>query len=708
MTPDEVEQLLKGIPEDEAPRLQILQRILAAIQELWESGSADLDLIVEKVGDGSRQEPWRIPYGESGILDFFIGILDTADLRPSLTVHTLRIIGNCCAEKNENRKRVVDSGVLPRIVLLLRNDSVLAFVVPVLFNICVDYEPAQTAAYKAGLNPELINLVSGPRLAASSNLMNYICKLLEFVAPQEPEPSCVHPATPFVLLSLAAGTTPSAELDDFLGQCTVALTYLTREQFQRTFLETPNALDTLFQAFEKACDGFELTELEIEEQAQLKQLQLVFTQALADISDHPLFNAHCPLDKAEGQTLRRWITHSCTPLQSAACLTLGNIARSEETCTQLVQATRIHEPLLAILADPATSEPQLLHSVLGLLKNLAMPAANKPILGAAGLLDPALLPRIWRLDTQPQVQFDAASLTRLLLLLCAPNVRLICAPLPATATTTAHDEASDPDSSTSPTSTTALHQLMDLHRRSDQVPIKMETARAVLSVCRVLHTTTPTTSSPPDNANATATSGPPAAADPDPEQQQQQDFYATHADDVLTAAQYLGTQARFPVLRAELWFALALMARSVSGGGRGVVVRAVNQAPIAAALAEAVTGESVPFDTLSSTPAIEPADVVAKAHEHEPEAVDIAQAMANLGGGGLEPRQVETSASASGAGKAAMDQASRENGLLLIAEVLGGGRADELSPATRSLFTRVLKRGGEMVLGAREEGEGSK
>lgn len=45
-------------------------------------------------------------------------------------------------------------------------------------------EPAQVAAYKAGLNPEIINLLSGPRLRNAEGSMSIICKLLRLVANQ--------------------------------------------------------------------------------------------------------------------------------------------------------------------------------------------------------------------------------------------------------------------------------------------------------------------------------------------------------------------------------------------------------------------------------------------------------------------------------------------------------------------------------------------
>lgn len=42
---------------------------------------------------------WRIPFGEAGILDFFIGVLSANNIRHNLLLNTLRLIGNTCADR---------------------------------------------------------------------------------------------------------------------------------------------------------------------------------------------------------------------------------------------------------------------------------------------------------------------------------------------------------------------------------------------------------------------------------------------------------------------------------------------------------------------------------------------------------------------------------------------------------------------------------
>ncbi|KAI0544962.1 armadillo-type protein [Xylaria curta] len=646
-----INQLLDSIPlNEEEQQTETLQRIADIAQDLWKTSpeSPDLDLLAQRVGDLAREESNRISLGESGLLEFFCSVISTQGVRGSLVVQCLRIIGNSSADTDENRARVVASGCLPAIVALLNNDEVLAFVIPVLFNICVDYEPAQKAIYKAGINPELVSLISGPRLDDAAPLLSHICKLLGFVATQEPEANLVHPATPFILLRLAA-----SQPKEFLGQVSVALTYLSQSQFQHSFLETPGSINLILQTFSTACGG-DLDSLEDPE--DLKQVQTAFTATLADLSAHTLFASSCSLDGPEVAELQRWISTSHIPLQSAACLALGNIARSDEKCIYLIQTLRIHEPLVGILSDKSNVDAGLLHSVLSFLKNLSIPASNKPLL--AGLFSAEVLPRIWDLDTQTQVQFDAVSLARLLLVGCPSNVNRICAPV---------DEGKGKSN---------LQILIDLSARSDQEPTQMETARAITTVCRVLHST-PTTKESEDQSL------------PHPDLDT---FYATH-DTIVEAMLRLGQQKKYPILRSELLFAMALMARTASGAGAIISHNnTTQQENLLAFITEVITGEK-PQTTTDQLP-----------NETSAPSLEDIQNLVSLSPQAPTQKPPTTTTTSN---------IDRENALLLVAELLrqqsssSSSSSDALLSADiKTRFEDLLREGGERVLRERKSGEG--
>lgn len=687
-----VTQLLDNIPDDEVQRIAALHRVAEIARDLWQTdpGSPDLDLIAQRIGDAARVESNRTPLGESGLLGFFCSVISTQGVRATLIVQCLRIIGNSSADNDENREKVVASGCLPSIVSLLNDDSMLAFVIPVLFNISVDYEPAQKAIYQAGINPELVSLLSGPRLGEAAALANYICKLLGFVATQEPEANLVDPATPFVLLSLADDQPSPSGVEEFLAQASVALTYLSQEQFQQAFIKTPGSINLFFHTFSTACGGLEGDPDEDDDNdhgTQLKKVRAAFTATLADLSAQPQFASLCPLDGPEVKTLQSWISSPHISLQSAACLALGNLARSDENCRYLVQQCAIHQPLIAILADTANVDASLLHSVLGFLKNLAIPAENKPVLGAASI---PVLPRIWGLDTQTQVQFDAVSLTRLLLVGCPENIQSIIGIAPS-------EDAQQPCSK--------LHLLMDLNARSDQEPTQMETARAITTVCRVLHSS-------------------PGAAAAD-SHESLETFYSRHKK-ITDSMLRLGLQTKFPVLRSELLFVFALMARTPDGAK--VVARAMRRAELVAVITEVITGGKATTITDANADADGGPTTDAQDGDEEKATFPTLEQFANLEAQAPTTAALTTATTPSTSitttttavpaanTKKTMADIDRENALVLIAELLQRfpsngtsnnsnhdhddhvNKDDALPATTRRTFGKLLREGGERVL----------
>ncbi|KAI0812227.1 armadillo-type protein [Xylaria sp. FL0064] len=671
--------------KDQTQQTKALRRVADIAGNLWktEPGSAELDLLAQKVGDAARVEANRVPLGESGLLEYFCSVVSTQGVRSTLVVQCLRVIGNSSADTDENRARVVASGCLPSIVSLLNDDSILAFVVPVLFNIAVDYEPAQKAIYQAGINPELVSLISGPRLENAAPLMSYIYKLLGFVVTQEPEANLVHPATPFVLLSLANDQpSPIDDAEDFLGQVSVALTYLAQEQFQKAFLETPGSTNLILDTFLTACEGIDASqEGYADNEAQLKQVQTTFTATLADLSANPLFASSCPLDGSEVQRLQGWISTRHIPLRSAACLTLGNIARSDEKCIYLVQQRAIHKALIANLADPNNIDAGLLHSILSFLKNLAIPAENKPILGDAGLLQNEVLPRIWGFDTQTQVQFDAVSLTRLLLVGCPANVRRIV--------------SEDQDSGRS-----KLHLLIDLNKRSDQEPTQMETARAITAVCRVLHS--------PDNTLLLAHS---QNTDPSPSSLSLETFYSTHST-ITDSMVRLALQTKFPALRSELLFVFALMARTPEGA-HAIAQAITHSAELVGVITEVITGEQPPTSASASVslplPSSSPSLALASSQTSPSSSHEITQLTASLEAQAPAPPSPPHTTTTEGGGTEKNGKSThgvdRKNALVLVAELLRRC-PKELSEAPKHKFEALLREGGQRLLRERSAAVG--
>lgn len=469
-----------------------------------------------------------------------------------------------------------------------------------------------------------------------------------------------NPATATCLLNLAVSRTDPPDLEDYCGLTAVALAYLTHEQFQAHLLNS-GSCELLMQCFEDSYGHFDMASADPEEAAELKQIWIAFVQIFADISASPYFGS-LPLGSSPIRRLVRWLGSPYPHLQTAACLSLGNVARSDEASTALLKD--VYMPISTMLNSLSPPAAQLLHAVLSFLKNLAIPAPNKPIIGQLLVGPPSgsVLERLWSTETQPQTQFAAISLTRLLVSGCPANVTRLCTPL-------------SPDPSSPAHGRTKLHLLISAASRADAEPTKLEGARTVAAVCKVLH-------SPLGPPTATLQSWGPDPGDGSARRR----FYAAHGAEISKCLADLLTQHRFPALRSESLFTMALMSRSAEGAE--VVCRALYPMEISGALVEAVTGRKM-ADGARSREASEDLSV----RQTGGGELDAIQGL------GLEPQQV----SLDPAQAANMSRIDRENGLVLVAELLKQD-ASVLPQFRRSVFEEMLKTGGEMVLNERQQG----
>lgn len=492
-------------------------------------------------------------------------------------------------------------------------------------------------------------------------LVPFLCKILALLVTHECEAAAASPITVDVLLQLATSNWRRDNIDDFVSLSSVAVAYLAKEESQARLVMGPNF--GLFLALFDQAQGIDVHTIEDPDTAtQLTQLKTALLNMLADLSAHELFAAYHPVSSPAVQILLSWLSG---PNVSAACLALGNLSRSDAVALALVQEHKAHAPLTAMLSDSTVQDSQILHGSLSFLKNLAIPTDNKPLLGE--LLSPGCVPRICAMETLPQVHFAAASLTRLLLVNCQDNVRRLCAPLKGASPT--------PEGPV-----TSLHGLLDLFRRSDAEPTRLESARAVAALCRVLHSTPVIPVVLPGwnpeagsfVRDAKALSSPEALAN-SPESgadmPRREAFYQQH--DLSQALGFLITQQKWPILQSEAWFVFALMCRSRDGSE---VVRAILADTTASnSLVQAVTGQQ------TVSPADSPNDIKALTGG-SPDGPSVQ----------LEPQQVDP------AQKANMTRVDRENAVVLCTELLKF-RGSDMPPAQRALLQDLMTQGTHLI-----------
>ncbi|XP_045609415.1 rap1 GTPase-GDP dissociation stimulator 1 isoform X1 [Procambarus clarkii] len=103
------------------------------------------------------------------------------------------------------------------------------------------------------------------------------------------------------------------------------------------------------------------------------------------------------------QELLDWLTSDLEDLQIAGALAMGNFARSDAHCIQMVESG-IAEKLLKVLSSHNSGEGdiRLQHALLSALRNLSIAKENKPVLVNQGALD-VLLPMATAIETFPVV-----------------------------------------------------------------------------------------------------------------------------------------------------------------------------------------------------------------------------------------------------------------------------------------------------------------
>ncbi|KAG6080431.1 hypothetical protein E4U15_003307 [Claviceps sp. LM218 group G6] len=675
-------------------RTDLLAAVLSSCRAMWSTKSEELDSVAEALGDGSRDVAWRLPYGDAGILEFFVALLAEGHLRQELHIHALRLIGNACADTNENRARLVEQSRLLSVTKHVADESLLSFNIPVLYNVLVDYEPAQILASKSGLSKQLLGLLMLPNIFHKyAPFVPYVCKILALLVTQDGEAAAADPTIVGVLLTLADQPEAKEDVDDFVSLAAVALAYLASEALQHRLIADDQVM-LLLAVFYHAHVGIDYEAIDDEDLvAQVKQLRSSLLSALADVSGNDSFARTYSLSNGVPQTLLDWLrggndneSKKNLFLQSAACLALGNVSRSDAASIALVQDYRAHEPLVKLISDPDVTDSQFLHAACSFLKNLAIPLGNKSQL--ADLLLPQCVPRLYSLDTVPQLQFAAVSLTRLLLLNCTANVWQICTPplknkketcsSPCPASSAKSD---DHDNDTQ----TSANSIIALYGRSDAEPTRLEAARCVAAICRALHSMPVSENLSPVSVSATESLSSPLLPQShhSPGERQRQAFYATHS--VQQPLRFLITQNKWPSLKSEAWFVLALMSRS-DDGARIVLSLLLDDAAAEASLREAITGTEETEETETE-----------ETEEKEGETLSVANSIAQVGSAAsslrLEPRQVNAEQ------KARMTVVDAENALILCTEL--AKRAEGTLPAEKLELLQKWVRDGTRVFARR-------
>ncbi|RAK75554.1 putative GTP binding protein [Aspergillus fijiensis CBS 313.89] len=522
------------------------------LYKLWKCRTKYLLPAAEALANGSRNAPWRVLYGQAGILDFFLRLVaSTEAIDDDLLLQALRLVGNSCADTNENREILVEKNYTSAIIRHLANTKLIQVAIPVLYNICIDFEPAQSQIAANKITYILLRLLKDNAFAKHQALLDYVYELIELVGEQEQGISSSPDATLLLLLDLLNEQRANLSPAHYASLVTCLGAYLNKTRFQTTCLSNglmPQVLSVLERSL-----LFNDEECSKEDMHALAQARLKINQTLAEVSALPLFAELYPLDSDLVRLLGSWLEAKEDQLQICSCVVLGNLARSDAVCEEMVEKLNIHKALISLLRSEARGA--VLHSALGFLKNLAVAGINKVRLGEAGLI-PAVS-SLWQYETVPQVQFVATSITRQVIISSVGNIARLL------------EEAPVGDKEVEGEGKTYLSLLLALFEKTDSAPIKTEIGRIVASICRTL---VPRVREKDSDAEGLLRKA-----------------FELH-DDVSLPVGAMITQSQWPVVRSEGWFTLALMASTQ--GGLIVASKCIEKMGILPVLEEVLAADS--------------------------------------------------------------------------------------------------------------------
>lgn len=219
-------------------------------------------------------------------------------------------------------------------------------------------------------------------------------------------------------------------------------------------------------------------EQEIEDEQLLSSMRISLSGSLWDLSSLPEFATKYLLSPHRRSdclsVLFSWLQTSVPQMQLSACYIFRNLASSDKACGILVQESKIHMPLINILES--SSDFPVLGETLRLLKNLALPTENKPLIGSGTAADSVT--GCWSRLASPTLHQAAVGLFRSLLRGCPSNIINFLG---------LHSTRDDVSAS----SNGSLFHLWSLYQSSTDLAIKVEVARTVVEIWRTSHKEVP-------------------------------------------------------------------------------------------------------------------------------------------------------------------------------------------------------------------------
>ncbi|XP_055773542.1 rap1 GTPase-GDP dissociation stimulator 1-like isoform X1 [Salvelinus fontinalis] len=309
------------------------------------------------VAEMAREAAVRDTCIEAGLVKVLVPLLNSAD--EELLLHTGRAIGRICFDNTAQQDQLVQSGVIPRLVAIMReypeNDPLVNVCLLALCNLA-DMDTAREALVEVG-----------------------VAEVLTAQLKRAPDAERRH-----IILEVLGS----------LGESDV---------LKLQFVESgvPKALSEMIRGLQGGSDPHDLCSIKIGS-------NLIVSLLLGDESMQKCFGEGTGVVY---QDVLSWLQSSNTQLQLSGALAIANFARNDSNCVKMLELGVVPHILTLLEQHVDEGDVSVQHAGLSALRNLAIPATNK-----VRMLKDGVTERIRTLlrSDMPPVQFKLLGTLRMM------------------------------------------------------------------------------------------------------------------------------------------------------------------------------------------------------------------------------------------------------------------------------------------------------
>lgn len=388
--------------------------VSSCVKTLIKSNDQEIVLLTaEAISELVKCDEKRRTYSQKEIISPILDILqkEITTENAALIKQCFRALGNLCCDCDSSRKIILECGGVPILINLMKNyfsahSQLSMYAFKTLLNFAIGGQEFTNAMVDGGV-VEMLQMVVIQELEKEEIDEDAVCALLSLL-------SLINENDTEILYSdeINAGVlkvlTNTADID-VSELCLDILHAQAEHDSVKTLIAKHGGIQVVCSRIEQLMQKFDHGELDADQsdvEAILKQAcDLIVIVLTGDEAMHILYN------KGLGEvyiSMVKWLEHTNYHLITTGVLAIGNFARQDDYCAQMMD-DKIYDKLLDLFdvyvsfgvqiqkehnvlhpIEPVTIT-KIQHAILSALRNLTVPVANKRIIAAQGRAAPTLL-----------------------------------------------------------------------------------------------------------------------------------------------------------------------------------------------------------------------------------------------------------------------------------------------------------------------------